>query len=118
MGVSEPNKLNEILSGYQRKLDELSFDEKEGKENADAILDDLEILNMQLCDSKKILWFEGEDAYRRFQIGLNDENFVQCDVNECEEGYLYSYSFMVEGIPAKPVLYSIIFSGNNQHNCY
>ena len=53
MGVSEPNKLNEILSGYQRKLDELSFDEKEGKENADATLDDLEILNMQLCDSKK-----------------------------------------------------------------
>ena len=104
MGVSEPNKLNEILSGYQRKLDELSFDEKEGKENADATLDDLEILNMQLCDSKKILWFEGEDAYRRFQIGLNDENFVQCDVNECEEGYLYSYSFMVEGIPAKQSL--------------
>lgn len=53
MGVSEPNKLNEILSGYQRKLDELSFDEKEGKENADATLDDLEILNMQLCVQKK-----------------------------------------------------------------
>ena len=103
-GEAEADKLNEILSEYQKKLDALSFDEKKGKKKADEILEDLEILNMQLCDTKKILWFEDEDAYRRFQIGLSDENFIQCDVNACEEGYLYSYSFMVEGIPAKQSL--------------
>ncbi len=104
MEGAETDKLNEILLKYQTKLDELSFDQKEGKEKADAILDDLEIRNMQLCESKKILWFEGEDAYRRFKIGLEEENFAQCNADECEEGYLYSYSFMVEGIPAKQSL--------------
>lgn len=100
-------KLLEQLSIYQDLFEMESLPEQEGQEQAQAILNDLEIEKMELSQTQKALWFP-EDTYKKSNIQLANNQMLMADYEKAETGYEFVYTRGSGGISAGQLRGSIV----------
>lgn len=95
-------KIEELLSKYEACLDQqTAVNEAEVKKLAEQVLKDLDIKNMKLSSSEKILWFPKGAYPVKDYPGFGEDYVWQGDLTKAEVGYQYIFSPYIEGIPAK-----------------
>lgn len=92
------NKFDELLGQYEARLKEEPFGEDEGEKQAEKVLSDLDITDMKLSSSQKVLWFPKGAIPDKQTAGLFDDLFWQGDLGKAKAGYQYVFSPSINGI--------------------
>lgn len=91
-----------LLKQYEVCLEQNEIiDEKDGQVQAEQVLEDLDIGNMELLSSEKILWFPTGAYPEQDYPGFGEDFMWQGDLEQAEAGYQYIFSPFVGGIPAR-----------------
>lgn len=91
-------KFHERTDQYRACMDQVSFSEEEGRQQAEQVLAELEIHGMGAASTQRILWFPKGAAPERNAPGVGGDIIWQADLDQAQPGYLYTFSRNVEGI--------------------
>ncbi len=100
LGYAE--KLATLYDQYKACLGQSNMiSEEDGKTQAERLLEDLDISNMEVSSIEQVLWFPNSMAYKAKEIGFGEDYLWQVDLTQAVAGYQYTFSTYVNGIPAK-----------------
>lgn len=88
-----------LLNQFQETLEQGMFSKEEGQKQAENVIKDLDIPDMSLLSTDKILWFPEEAAPDR-RYGESDDFYWQADLENVKIGYRYEFTRSFGGISA------------------
>lgn len=95
-------KLATLYEQYKACLEQSDIiSEEDGKTQAEQLLEDLDISNMEISSMEQVLWFPNSMAYKAKEIGFGEDYLWQVDLAQAVAGYQYTFSSYINGIPAK-----------------
>lgn len=95
-------KFEKLLCKYEKCLNQQEgIDEAKGRKQAEQVLQDLKIKDMEFTLSDKVLWFPNGAYPKEHFPGYGEDHLWQADLTKAEVGYQYIFSPYIEGIPAK-----------------
>lgn len=92
-------EFRDLLNQFQETLEQEIFSKEEGQKQAENVIKDLDIPEMSLLSTDKILWFPEEAAPDR-RYGESDDFYWQADLENVKIGYRYEFTRSFGGISA------------------
>ena len=92
-------KFRDLLNQFQATLEQETFSKEEGQKQAENVIKDLNIPEMSLLSTDKILWFP-EEAAPDDRYGKSDDFYWQADLKNAKIGYRYDFTRSYGGISA------------------
>lgn len=92
-------KYRELLNQYQETLEQQPFSLEDGQKQAEQLMKKLDISEVKLLSSDKILWFP-EEAAPDMRYGDSEDFYWQADLENAKVGYKYVFTRGFGGISA------------------
>ena len=93
-------RFRELLDQYQNVLEQQTFSIEEGKKQAEQIMKDLGVPEMELLSADQTLWFP-EEGMPDTRYGQPDDFYWQADPEQAKAGYQYAFTRSYGGISAE-----------------
>lgn len=91
----------ELLEGFVRAFDKNEMTQEAGREQAELLMEELEMPEMSLEDYDRVLWFPNGAMPELSSPGTQDDFVWQADLTQAATGYLYTFTRNIGGLFAK-----------------
>lgn len=91
----------ELLEGFVRVLDKDGITQETGREQAELLMEELEMPEMSMEDCDRVLWFPNGAMPELSSPGTQDDFVWQADLTQAESGYIYTFTRNIGGLFAK-----------------